>query len=105
MANTHSTLNALFTDIADAIRAKKNSIETIIADNFPIEIENLKTGFNYDSSYVTTIFPPAKSNSSPCKYVVFSGAVITIDLAGFVTSTSKVFVIKSPSISVPSDNV
>lgn len=35
MANKHSTLNSLFSDIADAIRSKTGSTETIIADDFP----------------------------------------------------------------------
>ena len=55
MANTYTTLNGLFTAMADAIRAKKNSTEVIVADNFPTEIRNLKTGFNYNNSMVTSI--------------------------------------------------
>ena len=39
-----STLTELFTNIADAIRAKKGTQETIIAENFPIEIANLPSG-------------------------------------------------------------
>ena len=54
MANTYTTLNSLFTGIADAIRAKKGSLETIVADTFPIEIENLKTGFDYSNQYITS---------------------------------------------------
>lgn len=37
----HTTLSSLFTAIADAIRAKKGSTETIIADNFPDEIASI----------------------------------------------------------------
>lgn len=55
MANTYNTLNDLFTGIANAIRAKKNSTATIVADKFPTEIENLKTGFNYENQNVTSI--------------------------------------------------
>ena len=55
MTNTHSTLSALFVDIADAIRAKKGGTDTITADNFPVEIEDLKTGFDYNNQNVTSI--------------------------------------------------
>ena len=55
MANTHITLTDLFTGIADAIRVKKNSTETIVADAFPTEIENLRSGFDYNNQNVTAI--------------------------------------------------
>ena len=35
MANTHTSLSSLFTDIADAIREKTGDTETIVADDFP----------------------------------------------------------------------
>ena len=55
MANQYSTLNSLFTAIADSIRLKKNSAKEIIADNFPTEIDSLRTGFDYSNQNVTTI--------------------------------------------------
>lgn len=55
MANNYTNLNDLFTDMANAIRAKKNSTEEIIADNFPTEIANLRTGFDYNNHEVTSI--------------------------------------------------
>ena len=55
MANTHTTLNELFTDIADAIRAKNNTADTIIADDFPVEISKLKAGFDYINNTVTIL--------------------------------------------------
>ena len=58
MPNTHSTLTSLFTDIADAIRAKTNSNSTIVADDFPTAISNIPSGGGmqlvqhlYDHSY------------------------------------------------------
>ena len=42
MANTYTTLTDLFTAIADSIRFKKNTTELIVADTFPIEIDNFK---------------------------------------------------------------
>ena len=44
MPNTHSTLTSLFSDIADAIRAKTGSSATIVADDFPTAIANIPTG-------------------------------------------------------------
>lgn len=44
MANKHATLTSLFTAIADAIRAKTGSTETIIADDFPDTIAGIETG-------------------------------------------------------------
>lgn len=55
MANIYATLNDLFTDIADAIRRKKDSTDVIVADNFPAEISNLRTGFNYTNVKATSI--------------------------------------------------
>lgn len=43
MANTHTTLASLFTAIADKIRAKTGSTETIVADNFPDAIDSILT--------------------------------------------------------------
>lgn len=43
MAETYSTLAALFTDIADAIREKTGEADSIVADDFPDMIrERLK---------------------------------------------------------------
>lgn len=44
MPNTHSTLAALFTDIADAIRNKTSTSAQIVADAFPTAIANIPTG-------------------------------------------------------------
>ena len=55
MANTHSTLTELFVGIADAIREKNGKTELIVADNFPVEIENLKTGFDYINHDITAL--------------------------------------------------
>lgn len=41
---THSTLTGLFTDIADAIRAKTGSSASIVADNFPSAIAAISGG-------------------------------------------------------------
>ena len=44
MPNTHTTLTSLFSDIADAIRAKTGDSGTIVADNFPTAIANIPSG-------------------------------------------------------------
>lgn len=40
----HTSLTSLFSDIADAIRAKTGSSATIVADNFPAAIANISAG-------------------------------------------------------------
>lgn len=44
MPNTHSTLTALFSDIADAIRSKAGSSAPIVADAFPSAIAAIPSG-------------------------------------------------------------
>ena len=44
MPNTHETLSALFTDIANAIRGKTGGTTPLVADNFPAEIAGIETG-------------------------------------------------------------
>ena len=41
MANVHTDLSSLFTAIADSIRTKRHTTESIVADNFPEEIDNI----------------------------------------------------------------
>lgn len=48
MANKHETLGSLFSDIADSIRAKTGSTGTIVADNFPEEIDLIDTQEDLD---------------------------------------------------------
>lgn len=55
MVNTYTTLDSLFTGIADAIRLKNGSTGIIIADTFPNEIRSLRTGFDYNNHNVTVI--------------------------------------------------
>ena len=44
MPNTHETLTSLFSDIADAIRAKTGGTADIAADTFPTAISAIPTG-------------------------------------------------------------
>ena len=43
MANNHTNLTDLFTDIADAIRVKTGGTDTIVADAFPEAIAAIDT--------------------------------------------------------------
>ena len=53
MANTYTTLGGLFTAIANAIRAKKGTTGTIVADNFPSEIESIASQPSLQSKTVS----------------------------------------------------
>lgn len=48
--STHTTLASLFTDIANAIRAKSGSSGTLIADNFPTAISGIPVLDTSDAS-------------------------------------------------------
>lgn len=64
MANNHSTLTGLFTDIADAIRAKTGGTESIVADAFPEAIGAIEAGGGTDTEamMVFRTFSGALSN-------------------------------------------
>ena len=70
MPNTHSTLTSLFSDIADAIREKTGSSETIVADDFPTAIANIPTS----SGIVTT----EVANATGTTLQIISGGGSTI---------------------------
>lgn len=53
MPNTHATLSSLFSDIANAIRAKTGKSGQIIADNFPSEIAQIETGIDTSDATLT----------------------------------------------------
>lgn len=53
MANTYTSLGSLFTAIANAIRAKKGTTDTIVADNFPSEIESIASQPSLQSKTVS----------------------------------------------------
>lgn len=53
MANKHSTLTGLFTDIADAIRVKTGGTDNIVADEFPEAIAAIDTQEDLDPELAT----------------------------------------------------
>lgn len=60
MANTHTSLSALFTDIADAIREKTGDTGSIVADQFPDYIRTLRPpihiyGVEWDGTSTTAM--------------------------------------------------
>ena len=75
MANTHSTLTSLFTDIADAIRDKTESTASIVADTFPAAIAAIETGV------------PAVSGT----FTATSQTTVTVNGVGF--KPKRVFII------------
>lgn len=59
----HTTLVSLFTDIANAIRAKKGTSATIVADDFPTEIASI-SGSSYTKLGETTLNVNTTSTSA-----------------------------------------
>jgi len=51
MPLTHTTLSSLFTDIADAIRAKTGKTAPIVADDFPDEIVRISSERKNDVTF------------------------------------------------------
>ena len=89
MANKYASLNDLFTGIANSIRGKTGSSESIIADDFPEIISTIETGA--DISGVTAT---AADVLSPKVFVDSSGVERTGTMATATQAT--------PSISVSS---
>ena len=63
MAN-HTSLSSLFTDIANAIRAKLGSSGRIVADNFPAAIQSIPTGSAPVLETVTKSYTPTETAQS-----------------------------------------
>lgn len=79
MANNHATLTALFTDIADAIRAKTGKTGKIVADNFPSEIAAIQAGGgSADEKTCTIKFNGWSSYFTSVKYLAFEDGSLII---------------------------
>ena len=73
MAETYSTLAALFTDIADAIREQTGATATIVADDFPDVIRNILQvksylTFNSPSSFTLKVNDTTKHWNGTLEY-------------------------------------
>lgn len=84
MANKHSTLTSLFSDIADAIRAKAETTEQINADDFPDAILSINTK-DADVAHGIVTLSQFTTNS----------VVLPIDTIGF---TPSVFILRATFI-------
>lgn len=68
------TLTELFKDIADAIREKKGTTESIVAEDFPEEIESIETGSS------VTYYPSSMQN-----LFLNNTDITSLDLSAFDT--------------------
>ena len=77
MANVHETLDALFTAVADAIRAKDGTSAPIVADDFPDRIAAIPSGQEIH-------FAPSDSTEYQAIKIVASNAAgrIRLDFSG-----------------------
>lgn len=79
-----SALTQLFSDIADAIRAKTGSASTIVATDFPTEIGNIPSGTTYDDLTVP-------SNHSTTNTYYGNGAAYIKQLPKFVVDGTTAY--------------
>ena len=94
MAETYSTLAALFTDIADAIREKTGATATIVADDFPDVIRNVlqvKTylTFSSPSSFTLKVNDTTKHWDGTLEYSTDTSAWSTWDGATTLSSATS----------------
>lgn len=68
---THTNLKELFTAIANAIRAKTGSTDTIVADDFPTAIEAIEVGGSSEEDY-NEGYEQGKIAGNTTKYITYS---------------------------------
>lgn len=87
MART-DTLGNFLTDVADAIRTKKGTNETILASNFDTEIENLPSGADLSEYFATTWSSNTSGSQNRGVIKIIKKAPPTITIANNVTDLS-----------------
>ena len=106
MPQKYTNLGSLFTDIADAIREKKGTSESIVADDFPDEIDSIESGgdtTDLEADFIMqTINPEAFSHTTAIGEYVFAynskltsvsfPQVITIGNSAFESCSSLISV-------------
>lgn len=103
MANKHTSLAALFTAIADAIRGKTGSTESIVADDFPDIISTIETGSDVSGVTATAgdvlsgkIFVDSTGEevegtiaTKTSSNLTASGATVTVPAGYYATQATK----------------
>lgn len=89
MALIHNSLTSLFSDTANAIREKTNSVNSIVADNFPSEIRNINVGPNTQDATATTddILSPKTAYVAGVKV---TGNIPTLNASNLTVDGAKV---------------
>ena len=115
MSQNHNTLTGLFSDIADAIRAKTGGSSQIVADDFPTAIANILSGPARTSADLevsgATVTAPAGVYSSDASKSVASGSAttpattisssptISVSSAGLITASNSKTQSVTPTVS------
>ena len=112
MANTHTTLSSLFTDIADAIRSLKGTSASIVADDFPDEINAIpkKSSSDLTASGATVTAPAGYYASAASKSVaagsattpattISSAPTISVSSVGLITASNSKTQSVTPTVS------
>ena len=115
MPQNHNTLTGLFSDIADAIRAKTGGSSQIVADDFPTAIANIlsgpaRTSADLEASGATVTAPAGVYSSDASKSVasgsattpattISSSPTITVSSAGLITASNSKTQSVTPTVS------